>query len=82
KRAGLPLSKLIGAHRDSIRTYNTSGGFLSSPLEEVIENALASKEKGIGGIKIKVGHPDHQVDYTRVKAVREALGDDFPLMVD
>ncbi|MDY5148056.1 enolase [Actinotignum sanguinis] len=82
KRAGLPLSKLIGAHRDSIRTYNTSGGFLSSPLEEVIDNALASKEKGIGGIKIKVGHPDHQVDYTRVKAVREALGDDFPLMVD
>ena len=28
KRANLPLAKLLGAHRDSVRTYNTSGGFL------------------------------------------------------
>jgi L-talarate/galactarate dehydratase len=26
RRAGLPLAKLIGAHRDSCRVYNTSGG--------------------------------------------------------
>ena len=29
KRAGLPLAKLLGAHRDSVQCYNTSGGFLS-----------------------------------------------------
>ena len=29
KRAGLPLAKLLGAHRDSVPCYNTSGGFLS-----------------------------------------------------
>src|SRR3712207_4029626 len=29
KRAGLPLAKLLGAHRDSVRCYNTSGGFRS-----------------------------------------------------
>ena len=33
KRAGLPLAKLLGAHRDSVRTYNTSGGFLNASLE-------------------------------------------------
>ena len=82
KRAGLPLAKLIGAHRDSVRTYNTSGGFLNTPLEQVLENATASLEAGIGGIKIKVGHPDHAVDLTRLTAMREHLGDDFPLMVD
>lgn len=82
KRADLPLSKLIGAHRDSIRTYNTSGGFLSSPLEEVLDNATKSIESGIGGIKIKVGHPDHRVDLERTAAMREHVGDDFPLMVD
>ena len=27
KRAGLPLAKLLGAHRDSLRFYNTSGAF-------------------------------------------------------
>lgn len=82
KRADLPLSKLIGAHRDAVRTYNTSGGFLNAPLEQVLENASRSVEAGIGGIKIKVGHPDRGVDMTRLTAMREHLGDDFPLMVD
>ncbi len=82
KRANLPLAKLIGAHRDSVRTYNTSGGFLNAPLQEILDNATRSREAGIGGIKIKVGHPDHSVDMTRLTAMREHLGDDFPLMVD
>lgn len=82
KRADLPLAKLIGAHRDSVRTYNTSGGFLSAPLEEVRENAARSLASGIGGIKIKVGHPDAAVDRARVQAVRETIGEDTPLMVD
>ena len=82
RRAGLPLAKLIGAHRDSVRTYNTSGGFLNAPLEQVLENATAAREAGIGGIKIKVGHPDHRVDMTRLDAMRTHLGDEFPLMVD
>ena len=82
KRAGLPLAKLLGAHRDSVRCYNTSGGFLSSPLEEVLENCARSREAGIGGIKIKVGHPDSAVDLLRVTAVRDLLTDDFPLAVD
>lgn len=81
KRAGLPLAKLIGPYRDSVRTYNTSGGFLNMPIEQVCENAVASLEAGIGGIKIKVGHPDAGVDLSRVQAVREAIGD-AKLMVD
>jgi L-alanine-DL-glutamate epimerase-like enolase superfamily enzyme len=82
KRAGLPLAKLLGAHRDSVRCYNTSGGFLNAPLEEVLENAEASVAAGIGGVKIKVGHPDHAEDMRRVTAARDRLGDAFPLMVD
>jgi len=82
KRAGLPLAKLLGAHRDSVRCYNTSGGFLHAPTEQVLENATASLAGGIGGIKIKVGQPDGRADLRRVTAVREHLGDDVPLMVD
>ncbi|GAA1826889.1 L-talarate/galactarate dehydratase [Actinomadura chokoriensis] len=82
KRAGLPLAKLLGAHRDSVRCYDTSGGFLHAPLEEVLDNAEAAAAAGIGGVKIKVGHPDHAEDMRRVTAVRERLGDAFPLMVD
>ncbi|WP_203136284.1 L-talarate/galactarate dehydratase [Microbacterium sp. JZ31] len=82
KRAGLPLSKLLGAHRDSVRTYNTSGGFLNASIDEVRERASRSIEEGIGGIKIKVGLPDSAEDLRRVRAVREHIGDAVPLMVD
>jgi len=82
KRAGLPLAKLLGAHRDSVQCYNTSGGYLSMPLDTVLENVEKSRANGIGGIKIKVGQPDTKIDFKRVKAVRELLGDDFPLMID
>src|SRR3954454_997201 len=82
KRAELPLAKLLGAHRDSVRTYNTSGGFLNASIEEVKERASKSLADGIGGIKLKVGQPDSRIDLDRVRAVREHLGDDVPLMVD
>jgi L-alanine-DL-glutamate epimerase-like enolase superfamily enzyme len=82
KRAGLPLAKLLGAHRDSVRTYNTSGGFLNASIEEVTERASRSIAEGIGGIKIKVGLPDGARDLARVAAVREHIGPGVPLMVD
>lgn len=82
RRAGLPLAKLLGAHRDSVRTYNTSGGFLHASVEEITARADESLAAGIGGIKIKVGLPDTAEDLRRVTAVREHLGPDTPLMVD
>lgn len=82
KRADLPLAKLLGAHRDSVRTYDTSGGFLHASLDEVRERADRSLAEGIGGIKIKVGLPEGAEDLRRVAAVREHLGDSVPLMVD
>lgn len=82
RRAKLPLAKLLGAYRDSVACYNTSGGFLHTPLEQLLVNASASRERGIGGIKLKVGQPDRQLDIHRVQAVRKHLGDDVPLMVD
>ncbi|MEO3884698.1 mandelate racemase/muconate lactonizing enzyme family protein [Nonomuraea sp. B5E05] len=82
RRAGLPLAKLLGSYRDSVRTYNTSGGFLHAPIEEVKARASESIESGIGGIKIKVGQPDMREDLRRLAAVREHLGEGVPLMVD
>jgi L-alanine-DL-glutamate epimerase-like enolase superfamily enzyme len=82
KRAQLPLAKLLGAHRDSVQCYNTSGGFLHTPLHQLLTNVEASRARGIGGIKIKVGQLDAASDLKRVAAVRDLLGDGFPLMVD
>jgi len=82
RRANLSLAKLLGSWRDSVACYNTSGGFLHTPLEQLLVNAAASRERGIGGIKLKVGQPDRALDIRRVEAVRKHLGDDMPLMVD
>lgn len=82
KRAGLPLAKLLGAYRDSVRCYNTSGGFLHESIDQVKDNATRTLESGVGGIKIKVGLPDSAEDLRRVRAIREHLGDAVPLMVD
>jgi L-alanine-DL-glutamate epimerase-like enolase superfamily enzyme len=82
RRAGFSLSKLLGSHRDSVRCYNTSGGFLHTAIDQLMVNASASIERGIGGIKLKVGQPDGALDIARVTAVRKHLGDAVPIMVD
>ena len=82
KRAKLPLAKLLGAHRDAVQCYNTSGGFLSSPIDEVLRNVEQLLERGIGGIKIKVGQPDPMIDLQRVKAVHKLIDGRAHLMVD
>jgi L-talarate/galactarate dehydratase len=81
KRAGLPLAKLLGAHRDSVRCYNTSGGYLSMPIEEVKERISMALHNGIGAIKLKVGQPDPMVDLQRIEAVRKHISD-VPLAID
>lgn len=82
RRAQLPLAKLLGAHRDAVPCYNTSGGFLSTPLPEVLRNVEASLERGIGGIKIKVGQPDPMVDLQRVQAVHKLIDGRVELAID
>ena len=82
KKAGLPLSKLIGSHFDSVRCYNTSGGYLQASIDEVIEKSRESLSGGLGGIKIKVGQPDMTMDLHRLETLRKELGDNVPIMVD
>ena len=81
KLANVSLAKLLGSYRASVRCYDTGGGFLSSDIAAVIANAERSLARGIGGIKLKVGGNARE-DVARVKAVRQALGEDVPLMVD
>lgn len=81
KVAGMSLAKLLGSYRASVRCYDTGGGFLSTDIKAVVANAERSLARGIGGIKLKVGG-EPKDDLARVKALRQALGDDVPLMVD
>jgi L-alanine-DL-glutamate epimerase-like enolase superfamily enzyme len=79
RRAGLPLAKLLGAYRDSVRCYS---GVQSTPLPEMIDTAQRALASGIGGIKLKLTQPDPTADFERLRVLRERLGDSVPLMVD
>jgi L-alanine-DL-glutamate epimerase-like enolase superfamily enzyme len=82
KRAGKSIGKLLGAYRNDVPCYNTSGGYLSSTLDEVLRNVDQSLAAGLGGIKLKVGQPDLRLDIERVRAVRAHVGNAVPVMVD
>lgn len=82
RRAGLPLWRAAGGAQDSIPVYTTEGGWLHHDALTLVREAAAAREAGFKGAKIKVGKPHVADDVARLRAVREAVGDDFELMVD
>ncbi len=82
KAAGQPLWLLAGGYRERVPLYDTEGGWLNLPIDEIVREAEASLAKGWPGVKIKVGKPDPMEDVARLTAVREAIGPNIDLMVD
>jgi L-alanine-DL-glutamate epimerase-like enolase superfamily enzyme len=81
KRAGLPLWRLFGGYDPAVPVY--AGGIdLELPVARLLEQADGFREQGFRAIKMKVGRPGLREDVQRVAAMREHLGEDFPLMVD
>lgn len=77
RREGVSLSKKLGGTRDRIRV-GISLGIQASP-EALVGKARAALERGYRKVKIKI-KPGADVEY--VRAVREALGPEAPLMAD
>jgi L-alanine-DL-glutamate epimerase-like enolase superfamily enzyme len=82
RRQGLPLWIAAGGAADRRPLYTTEGGWLHIPAEALVEDALAAREKGFRGAKIKIGHPHVSEDLARLGAVRKALGPGFEIMTD
>ncbi|HSE79385.1 MAG TPA: mandelate racemase/muconate lactonizing enzyme family protein [Alphaproteobacteria bacterium] len=81
RRHGLPLWRLLGGHDPQVPAY--AGGIdLDFPLDRLLAQTEDNLAKGFRAIKMKVGRPKLSEDLARVKAMRERLGADFPLMVD
>ena len=87
KAAGLPTYQLLGGkYRQSAKVYASSMARTMTPQEEA-ERAKSFQEKGFHGYKIHSSTPwmhDDGFDQTiaTVTAVRELVGDDFPILVD
>lgn len=79
KSAGMPIHRLLGSFRERLPAY-ASSAVLGSP-EAYAEEALRFKSAGWQAYKI---HPPTRwrEDIRICRAVREAVGDDFTLMLD
>jgi L-alanine-DL-glutamate epimerase-like enolase superfamily enzyme len=82
RRDGQPLWIAAGGAKQRIPVYTTEGGWLHLPTDALVSETVAAREAGFKGAKIKVGKPHVSEDLARLKAVRDAVGDGFEIMVD
>ncbi len=85
--AGAPISTLLGGKmRDSIRVY--ASGLPSLPLEApdealaaLVDEARELRAAGYTGVKMAIGQ-GVRGDLRAIRAIRDALGDDFTVYAD
>src|SRR5207249_1826783 len=81
RRQGAPLWRVLGGFDPRVPCY--AGGIdLDFSLEALLRQTDENLKRGFRAIKMKVGRPSLADDVARVKAMREHLGPEFPLMVD
>lgn len=80
KIAGLPIYRLLGGYRNSAPAYASSPGLAS--VQAYVDEAIEVQSKGYHGYKIHPPRAGWQGDIAVCRAVRDAVGDDFRLMLD
>lgn len=78
----VPLWRHLGPVKDRVKAYNTDGGWLTWTTNEVIDDMHRIIDRGFDAVKMKLGRSDPKEDFQRVRAVRQAIGDEIQLMVD
>lgn len=80
KALGEPLWKLWGGYRSELPMIGI-GGYYDSGLS-IEEDVERTRERGLAGMKFKVGARSPAEDAERFRRAREAAGDDFILLAD
>lgn len=81
KATGQPLWKMAGGASDRCRAYG--GGIdLGFPLPKLLASLQAFLDRGLNGVKIKIGQPTLEEDLERIAAVRDLIGPDVAFAVD
>jgi L-alanine-DL-glutamate epimerase-like enolase superfamily enzyme len=79
KIAGLPLYRLLGGYRDRLPAYAST--YVYGTVEEYVQAVLGFKAHGFRAIKLHPwGDPSRDIELCR--AVRDAVGPGYPLMLD
>ncbi len=83
KAAGMPLYRLLGGCHEQIRAYASAGFYAPGKGVKELAGEMASYvQEGFTGVKMKIGRLSPAEDVARVRAVREAIGDNIDLLVD
>jgi D-galactarolactone cycloisomerase len=80
KALGEPLWKLWGGYRTTLPMIGI-GGYYDSGLT-IADDVAHHLERGLAGMKFKVGGRTPEEDAERFRQAREAAGDDFILLAD
>jgi D-galactarolactone cycloisomerase len=80
KATGQPLYKLWGGHKDRVPGYASTVEVRSG--EQRAEDAAARRAEGWRAIKLRLHDWTIKEDIAQVEAVREAMGDEFTILVD
>jgi len=79
KKYKLPLFKYLGGYSNKVLTDVTIG---IKPIEEAVKEAKELLEQKVRIIKVKVGSENLEEDISRLRAIREAVGNEVKLFVD
>lgn len=82
RRDGQPLWRAAGGAQADVPVYTTEGGWLHLSPDELVRQSVEAREQGFKGAKLKVGKPRLAEDLARLRAVRQAVGEGFEIMVD
>lgn len=79
QNAGVPLYRFLGGTNDKtiITDYTVSIG----DIDKMAADAVKIKNEGYPAIKVKLGQ-DGKKDVARMRAIREAVGNEIPLRID
>ncbi|MEA3462582.1 MAG: dipeptide epimerase [Bacteroidota bacterium] len=78
-RANMPLYQLLGGSNN--REIHTDMTISIGDPEKVSRDALEFMKAGFPAIKVKLGTTTRE-DVARIKAIREAVGHDYPIRID
>ncbi len=81
KQAGLPLRRLLGSRRDSVRAYASGLDYHLSD-DDFIDLFGHADSLGYSAFKIKVGHPDFERDLHRLDLLTKTVRPGALVMID
>jgi L-alanine-DL-glutamate epimerase-like enolase superfamily enzyme len=84
RAAGLPLSQYLGGTgQATVPAYASGGYYLEGKTPDKLAQEMESYVgMGFRAVKMKVGRGDLKTEEARIRAVREAIGDDVVLTLD